>query len=103
MINVDAFTIHLPARVQCLLAAFGACSARCCSRSICWGSIDGAVHAWTSDEFEGEGALRVPVWPARFVIVLGCALAALSYFLLRCSSFNAFLARRAPASPRPRH
>ena len=62
---------------------------------ICWGSIDGAVHAWTSGEFEGEGALRVPVWPARFVIVLGCALAASSYVLLSLQQFDAFCARRA--------
>ena len=45
-------------------------------------SVEGAQHAWTSNEFEGEGALRVPVWPARFIIVLGTFLAALNYLLL---------------------
>jgi len=49
---------------------------------ICWGSLEGAGHAWSSNEFEGEGALRVPVWPARFVLVLGTALAAFNYLLL---------------------
>jgi TRAP-type C4-dicarboxylate transport system permease small subunit len=90
MINVDAFTIHLPDRVQSLLAAFGCVLGTILFALVCWGSIDGAVHAWTTGEFEGEGALRVPVWPARFVIVLGCALAALSYFLLSLRQFNAF-------------
>ncbi len=41
---------------------------------IVWGSFEPALHAWTSNEFEGEGALRVPVWPARFVVMLGSAL-----------------------------
>ncbi len=41
---------------------------------IVWGSFEPALHAWTSNEFEGEGALRVPVWPARFTVMLGSAL-----------------------------
>ena len=49
---------------------------------ICWASFDGAAHAWASNEFEGEGALRVPVWPARFVLILGTFIAAVSYLLL---------------------
>ncbi len=34
---------------------------------IVWGSYEPTLHAWTSGEYEGEGALRVPVWPARVV------------------------------------
>lgn len=36
-----------------------------------WGSIDPSIHAWTTNEFEGEGAMRVPMWPARFIILIG--------------------------------
>lgn len=46
---------------------------------IVWGSFEPALHAWTSNEFEGEGALRVPVWPARFVVMLGSALVVAIY------------------------
>jgi len=46
---------------------------------IVWGSYEPALHAWTSGEFEGEGALRVPVWPARFVVVLGAFLVFVTY------------------------
>jgi TRAP-type C4-dicarboxylate transport system permease small subunit len=46
---------------------------------IVWGSVEPAVHAWTSNEFEGEGALRVPAWPARFVVMLGAALVVAIY------------------------
>ena len=46
---------------------------------IVWGSYEPTLHAWTSSEFEGEGALRVPVWPARVVVMLGALLVAITY------------------------
>jgi TRAP-type C4-dicarboxylate transport system permease small subunit len=46
---------------------------------IFWGSIEPLAHAWSSNEFEGEGALRVPVWPARLVVMCGALLVALIY------------------------
>jgi TRAP-type C4-dicarboxylate transport system permease small subunit len=46
---------------------------------IVWGSYEPAIHAWNSDEFEGEGALRIPVWPARFVVMFGSLLVAVIY------------------------
>ena len=47
---------------------------------IVWGSYEPAMHAWNSGEFEGEGALRIPVWPARFVVMFGSLLVAVIYF-----------------------
>ena len=90
MISTDAITTHLPLRVQALLAAFGALLGVLLFAIICWGGVDGAAHAWNSGEFEGEGALRIPAWPARFVIVGGTALAALSYVLLMLRNLDAF-------------
>ena len=46
---------------------------------IVWGSTEPALHAWMSGEFEGEGALRVPVWPARLVVMLGALLVCAIY------------------------
>ena len=46
---------------------------------IVWGSFEPSLHAWNSGEFEGEGALRIPVWPARFVVMLGSLLVAITY------------------------
>ena len=46
---------------------------------IVWGSYEPALHAWVSGEFEGEGALRVPVWPARIVVLLGAFLVLVTY------------------------
>lgn len=82
MLHVDTFVKRLPAAAQSWMAALGALIGMCFFAFVCYGSLDGAAHAWNSGEFEGEGALRVPVWPARFVIILGTALSALSYLLM---------------------
>ena len=82
MIFVDAITSHLPPLAQRVLEIFGYLLGITFFAIVCWGSIDPSIHAWTSNEFEGEGALRVPVWPARFIIVLGTFLAAFNYLLV---------------------
>jgi TRAP-type C4-dicarboxylate transport system permease small subunit len=46
------------------------------------GGIDTAIHAWVANEYEGEGALRVPTWPTKFVILLGAGLAFLNYLIM---------------------
>jgi TRAP-type C4-dicarboxylate transport system permease small subunit len=62
---------------------------------IVWGSFEPAMHAWTSGEYEGEGALRVPVWPARVVVLAGSVLVVVTYLL------NAARAARAMISGAP--
>lgn len=44
--------------------------------------IKPALRSFANGEFDGEGALRVPVWPARFTIVFGSGLAGLNYLIL---------------------
>jgi len=46
------------------------------------GGIDPALRSFANGEFDGEGALRVPVWPARFTILIGSALAVVNYLAL---------------------
>jgi TRAP-type mannitol/chloroaromatic compound transport system permease small subunit len=48
---------------------------------IVWGSYEPTLHAIASGEYEGEGALRVPVWPARTVVIIGAVLVVASYTL----------------------
>lgn len=81
MLNVDMFVSRLGPRGRSAAAAFAALAGLAFFGLICWGSFEGAAHAWNSNEFEGEGALRVPVWPARFVLILGTAIATLNYAL----------------------
>lgn len=97
MLHVDTFVNRLPPAAQSWLAAIGALIGMGFFALICYGSFDGAAHAWNSNEFEGEGALRVPVWPARFVIILGTALAALSYLLMVLENIALARQGRAPA------
>lgn len=82
MIWVDAAHALLPNRVQRACEVFAALLGIAFFALVCWGSIDPALYAWRSNEFEGEGALRVPVWPARFTVVLGSFLAAFNYLLI---------------------
>lgn len=58
---------------------------------VVWGSYDPALHAWTSGEFEGEGAMRVPVWPARFVVMAGALLVAVIYASQAVAAVRALL------------
>jgi TRAP-type C4-dicarboxylate transport system permease small subunit len=81
MIRVDFLTSTLPPRAQMVLAIVGALFGAAFFALVCWGSFGPAAHAWTSNEFEGEGALRIPSWPARFVVVIGTALAAIQYLI----------------------
>ena len=46
------------------------------------GGIEPALRSFANGEFDGEGALRVPVWPARFTILIGSALAVINYLAL---------------------
>lgn len=82
MLHVDMFVSRGGPRTQSAFAALAALAGLVFFALICWGSVEGAQHAWTSGEYEGEGAMRVPVWPARFVLILGAAVAAFSYALL---------------------
>jgi TRAP-type C4-dicarboxylate transport system permease small subunit len=93
MIRVDALTASLPPAARRACELFGALVGAAFFALICWGSLEPAAYAWSSNEFEGEGALRVPVWPARFIVVLGTFLASLNYLLLALDRLGAVFAR----------
>jgi TRAP-type C4-dicarboxylate transport system permease small subunit len=96
MINVDFLLVRMPPRMQSYVMAVGALLGLGFFGLVCWGAIDPAIHAWMSNEFEGEGALRVPSWPARFIVVIGTGLAALSYTLSAIENFKAGMQGRGP-------
>jgi TRAP-type C4-dicarboxylate transport system permease small subunit len=81
MLRVDLLPGLLPARAREALAVLGCVLGLAFFGVIVYGGLEPLSHAWSSNEFEGEGALRVPVWPARLAVVLGSALAALDYLL----------------------
>lgn len=45
-------------------------------------AIEPAMRSFRRGEFDGAGALQVPVWPARWAIVVGAGLAGFNYLLL---------------------
>ena len=96
MIWVDAVHTHLPNRVQRGCEVLGALLGVAFFALVCWGSIDHAAHAWISNEFEGEGALRVPVWPARFMVTIGSFLAAFNYLLITIERTRALVTGGGP-------
>jgi TRAP-type C4-dicarboxylate transport system permease small subunit len=49
---------------------------------IIWGGWQLAIDSWVGGEFEGEGALRVPAWPTRFMILFGSAVAIVNYVVM---------------------
>jgi len=81
MLHVDVIPALLPARLREALAALGSLLGVAFFAVIVYGGIDPLAHAWSSGEYEGEGALRIPTWPARFAVLLGAGLAALDYAL----------------------
>lgn len=89
MIRVDAVTQFLPAKARVVLAIVGYLVGFAFFALIFWGSLEPAHYSWVENEYEGEGALRVPVWPARFVVVLGTFLAAFNYLLLAVKAASA--------------
>jgi TRAP-type C4-dicarboxylate transport system permease small subunit len=96
MIWVDAVHVHLPNRLQRGCEVLGALLGLAFFGLVCWGSFEPAVYAWTSNEFEGEGALRVPGWPARWMVVVGSFLAAFNYLLMLIDRVQAFAANGGP-------
>ena len=49
---------------------------------VVFGSWPLAIESWVGGEFEGEGALHIPAWPTRFMILIGSALAVMNYLVL---------------------
>ncbi len=58
---------------------------------IAWGSIEPFAHALASGEYEGEGALRIPVWPARVVVMAGSVLVVVIYVTQSVAAVAALL------------
>jgi TRAP-type C4-dicarboxylate transport system permease small subunit len=81
MLRADTLLHILPGMLRCAVLLIGYALGAAFFLMVLSGTVAPAVWAWTTSEFWGEGALRVPVWPTRFVILLGCALAVLNYFV----------------------
>lgn len=85
MLTVDIFVGALPHRWRAPIALLGNVLGLMFFAAVAAGAFHPAVEAWVTNEFEGEGAVRVAAWPARSAVVFGCSLAAF-YYLIRILS-----------------
>jgi TRAP-type C4-dicarboxylate transport system permease small subunit len=89
MIEVDAFSQHYPPKLKVAMTLLSCGLAILLFGIILWGSWEGLLHAIESGEYEGEGALRVPMWPVRLSVVIGSLLAMFSYIELAVRQIQA--------------
>lgn len=82
MVSVDVVVERLPFRPAALLRAVAMLLGVLFFGFVMWGALEPLAHAWSAGEYEGEGAMRVPVWPAKAAVVVGTALATLNYLLM---------------------
>ncbi len=82
MLKADFLVTHLPEGLQRALLAFGYLLGAAFFVMIITGGWEESILSYVENEFEGEGALRVPSWPARWTVLLGSALAVINYVVM---------------------
>jgi TRAP-type C4-dicarboxylate transport system permease small subunit len=82
MLRADFLVTHLPDVVQRILLAFGYFLGAAFFLMIITGGWEESIRSFVDGEFEGEGALRVPSWPARWTVIIGSALALINYCVM---------------------
>lgn len=82
MLRADFLVILLPDKLQRVLLAIGYLLGAVFFLMIITGGWEESVKSFVAGEYEGEGALRVPSWPARWTVLLGSALAMVNYLVM---------------------
>lgn len=82
MLRADFFVALLPRSAQKLLLIAAYILGAALFLFLLKAGITPALRSFANGEFDGEGAMKVAVWPARFAILVGAGLAGLNYVLL---------------------
>jgi TRAP-type C4-dicarboxylate transport system permease small subunit len=82
MLRADFLVNTMPTGVQKAMLLIGYLLGAAFFLIMITGGWDLAVRSFVNNEFEGEGALRVPVWPTRWMILVGGTLALINYLVL---------------------
>lgn len=82
MLRADFLIIHLPHSIQRIFLTIGYLLGAVFFLMIITGGWEESVLSYIEGEFEGEGALRVPSWPARWMVMIGSGLALINYLVL---------------------
>lgn len=82
MLRAD-FVLHMIGpRVQRVINFIGYVLGAGVFALVCYGSFEPTVHAWVTGDFDGAGALRMPIWPSQLTVFLTSALVAFNYLVL---------------------
>jgi TRAP-type C4-dicarboxylate transport system permease small subunit len=98
MLRADFLVAVMSPAVSRALTVLGYIGAIAFFLAILYGSWGPALDAWRTGEFQGDGALRVPTWPSRFAIILGCALVAFNYVILIIDEITGHASAAEPAA-----
>lgn len=82
MLRADFLVVTLPKPLQKALLIFAYLLGAALFFFLLKAGITPALRSFANGEFDGEGALKVAVWPARFAILIGAGLAGVNYVLL---------------------
>lgn len=82
MLRADFLLVTMPRPVQKVLTVLALLLGAALFLFLLKAGITPALRSFANGEFDGEGAMRVPVWPARWMIIFGAGLAGLNYVLL---------------------
>ena len=82
LLQADFLVEHLPDKVQRTLLAIGYLLGAAFFLMIITGGWEESIASYVDGEYEGEGALRVPSWPARWTVLIGSGLAMINYLVL---------------------
>lgn len=82
MLKADFLVTRLPEAAQRFFLAIGYLLGAAFFLMIITGGWQESVTSFIEGEYEGEGALQVPSWPARWTVIIGSGLAMLNYLVM---------------------
>ena len=82
MLRADFLVSRLSGTFQKMLLVFGYLLGAAFFLMVIWGGWEESVRAWVDMNYEGEGALHVYTWPARWAVMFGSLIALLNYLVL---------------------
>ena len=82
MLRADFLVSRLSGTFQKMLLVFGYLLGAAVFLMVIWGGWEDAVRDFVDMNYEGEGALHVYTWPARWTVMFGSLIALLNYLVL---------------------
>ena len=82
MLRADFLVSRLSGTFQKMLLVFGYLLGAAFFLMVIWGGWEDAVRDFVDMNYEGEGALHVYTWPARWTVMFGSLIALMNYLVL---------------------